>query len=137
MIDFTSIQVIRKAQWASYIVTFIIVTMLILRYFRNPALIATTSEEFWLQSRIRSYNRTMLHANITKDKRDFFPQIVHQTWKSKSLPPHQTLRWRSACKKLNPTHEFKMFDDDDLMAFTLKYYPMYGTILQSLQGVCK
>jgi hypothetical protein len=28
-----------------------------------------------------------------------------------------------------------MFDDDDLMSFTLKYYPKYGTVLQALKGV--
>jgi mannosyltransferase OCH1-like enzyme len=64
-----------------------------------------------------------------------FPKMVHQTWKSKSVPPHQTLRWRTACKELNPQYDFKMFDDDDLMTFTLKYYPKYGTVLQALKGV--
>lgn len=128
----------RQWMWTTYLVSFSFVVLLGIRYFQNPELESISSDEFWRQSRIRSYNRTILHHNGSSHERSsLFPKIVHQTWKSKSVPPHQTLRWHDGCKSLNKEHEFKMFDDNDLMKFTLKYYPMYGTVLQALTGVCK
>lgn len=125
--------------WIAYFGISCLLFFLAFRYFENPDMLILSSEEFWRQSRLRNVSN-MHHNNassVVKPNETLFPLIVHQTWKSKSIPPHQTLRWREGCKKLNPQYEFKMFDDDDLIAFTLKYYPQYGSFLQALHGICK
>lgn len=127
--------------WATYLTIFFCLLLLTVRYALNSELQTISSEEFWRQSRIRAYNHTSSHHHAAAHSKDqtgyLLPKLVHQTWKSKSVPPHQTLRWRTGCKALNPHYEFNMFDDDDLMSFTLKHYPKYGTVLQELTGVCK
>lgn len=66
-----------------------------------------------------------------------FPTIVHHTWKTGSDPPAETVRWRKGCIALNPSYEFRMYDDDDLMKFTADHYPRYLPMLKKLKGVCK
>lgn len=74
-----------------------------------------SSEEFWRISRIRR-PPSVISSNSSSQSAvgqtgaieaippppmpasTWAPLIVHQTWKSKSLPPHQTLRWRSGCQ---------------------------------------
>jgi len=65
-----------------------------------------------------------------------FPKIIHNMWKSASLPPPtETLRWKKGCKAVNPDHEFKMYYDADLLDFVKKSYPQYLALFQSLKGV--
>ena len=63
------------------------------------------------------------------------PRIIHQTWKTGASPPAETLRWREGCKALNREYEFRMYDDDQLLAFTEKHYPEYLALFRSLHGV--
>ena len=41
------------------------------------------------------------------------------------------------CKALNPSYDFRMYNDDDLAAFVEKFYPQYLPLFKSLKGVCK
>jgi hypothetical protein len=123
-----------------YLVLLAALVVLFLRYLGNPYAPSHTPAEFWRLSRLRPSNSTSIHAlnNISVAVDGLWaPRIVHQTWKSHTLPPHQTLRWRAACQQLNPDYEFKMFDDDDLKKFTDKYYPELSGMLDALSGVCK
>lgn len=65
----------------------------------------------------------------------YVPKMVHQMWKSGVDPPPETVRWQQGCKKLNPDHEFRMYDDDDLVAFVEKEYPKYLPLFRALSGV--
>jgi len=63
------------------------------------------------------------------------PRIIHQTWKTGSSPPAETVRWRQGCMALNRDYEFRMYDDDELLEFTTKHYPEYLPLFKSLHGV--
>lgn len=63
------------------------------------------------------------------------PRIIHQTWKTGASPPAETTRWREGCQALNREYEFRMYDDDDLLAFTEQHYPEYLALFKSLRGV--
>lgn len=76
------------------------------------------------------------YANGTQIRYDtIMPRMIHQTWKTGSSPPAETIRWRQGCKEVNRDYEFRMYDDDDLLAFTVKYYPEYLPLFRSLHGV--
>jgi inositol phosphorylceramide mannosyltransferase catalytic subunit len=54
------------------------------------------------------------------------PKIVHQTWKSKSVPsPYR--EWRQECIDLNPDWEFKIWTDDDNRELVRLHYPSFLT----------
>ncbi len=82
-------------------------------------------------------NHYALERRGSDNQTTFFPTIVHHTWKTGSAPPAETVRWRDACKKLNPDHKFQMYDDDDLSKFAEKNYPEYFPFFKTLKGVCK
>lgn len=117
----------------SVIVLFAI--LFLLHYFYNSQdglneSFAVTSQDFWQNNRLK------LHANETQAfQHSFFPKEVHQMWKSNSLPPIETLRWRAGCQALNPFHDFNLMDDDDLKAFVHGFYPQYAPLFDSLKGV--
>lgn len=77
------------------------------------------------------------HLNKYANSTLQIPSIIHQTWKTGTPPPSETVRWRDGCKALNPSYEFRMYDDDDLKKFVERLYPQYFPLFQSLTGVCK
>lgn len=77
------------------------------------------------------------HSNDTYSGPLRIPNIIHHTWKTGSSPPSETIRWRESCKTLNPSYEFRMYNDDDLAKFVQFSYPQYYPLFQSLKGVCK
>ena len=50
------------------------------------------------------------------------PKIIHQTYKSRTLPTDYKL-WREQCMKLNPTWTFKLWTDSDNREFVANVYP--------------
>ncbi|RYH01330.1 hypothetical protein EON65_48415 [archaeon] len=90
----------------------------------------TSADEFWQHHHLKlTFNIShSIHTSI-------FPNLVHQTWKSHSLPPAETLKWRSQCMSLNLMHTFHMYDDDHLQAFVHTYYPEYSSMFDALSGV--
>ena len=87
------------------------------------------------------YRTTVLSngTRVTKpiDISNKFPRIIHQTWKTGTDPPHETVRWREGCRAINPEYEFRMYNDDELLAFVKTYYVEYLPLFNSLHGVCK
>ena len=53
-----------------------------------------------------------------------FPRIVHQTWKSYSVPA-KWLRYRTECRRLNPDYNFTLWNDADLEKFIASKYPWF------------
>lgn len=52
------------------------------------------------------------------------PKIIHQTWKTKEVPPH----WQpsqDAWKKYHPDWEYKLWTDEDNRAFVQKHFPWF------------
>jgi len=79
---------------------------------------------------------TPRHLNGTTIRYDpMLPQLIHQTWKTGSSPPPETVRWRDGCIAVNRDYEFRMYDDDQLLEFTIKQYPEYLPLFKSLHGV--
>jgi mannosyltransferase OCH1-like enzyme len=58
------------------------------------------------------------------------PKIIHQTWKTRILPPHLaalTERWRT----LHPDWTYKLWTDDDCAAFVAAVYPGFESRYKS------
>ncbi|KAF9569305.1 hypothetical protein CPC08DRAFT_623878 [Agrocybe pediades] len=52
------------------------------------------------------------------------PRIIHQTWKSETLPP----KWRGisqACKDMMPDYEYKLWTDAGSREFIAEHYPWF------------
>src|SRR5216683_3991240 len=71
--------------------------------------------------------KTALQAVATGKKAAFAPtvsKIIHQTWKSRVLPPHLaalTERW----KALHPGWTYKLWTDEECAAFVAAVYPEF------------
>ena len=52
------------------------------------------------------------------------PRIIHQTWKSESLPENYR-RWSENCKNVHKDWEYKMWTDDDNRKFIADNYPHF------------
>ena len=53
-----------------------------------------------------------------------FPRILHQTWKTSTLPP--TLQvWSGSWKEHNPHYELRLWSDADNYAFLKAHYPWF------------
>lgn len=92
----------------------------------------TSTNEFWSNSKLR------MHASQSPElQSSIFPHMVHQMWKSDSLPPRETMRWRSSCRALNPFHNFTMSNDQALRSLVEIHYPQYKPLFDALSGVCK
>ncbi len=53
-----------------------------------------------------------------------FSKVVHQTWKSKTLPK-EWQRYRNNCQKMNPDFEFHIWTDKEVEAFLQDNYPWF------------
>jgi mannosyltransferase OCH1-like enzyme len=77
-------------------------------------------------------------SRINKLYQHLFPQIIHNTWKSKDNPfPRDIKRWTDSCRSLNPEYRFDLYDDKDLQNFAREHYPEYFPFFSTLKGVCK
>lgn len=50
------------------------------------------------------------------------PKIVHQTYKSRTLPANYA-QWKRACEATNPEWEFKLWTDEDNLKLIQDHYP--------------
>ena len=89
-----------------------------------------------------------------------FPLIIHTMWKNpNSPPPAETLRWKKVmkvnikfhqawfpltkalnnshqgCRAVNPSHDFRLYYDAELLDFVQRSYPEYLALFLSLKGV--
>ena len=53
-----------------------------------------------------------------------FPRLVHQTWKSKELPP-LLVQWRRTWQEQNPGYEVWLWSDADNERFLSQHYPWF------------
>lgn len=61
------------------------------------------------------------------------PAILHQTWKSADNIPTKSQACMASWKKLNPTWEFRFYDDKACMDFVAAQYPQYLKTYQALE----
>ena len=70
---------------------------------------------------------------------DSIPRIIHQTWKTKSLP-QWAIEPVASWKRLNPTWRHILHDDDDMDRIVRASYPAiwpaYSTVMKPIQKVC-
>ena len=80
-----------------------------------------------LLDRTRSTNipRADLHDLNRSMSVDVIPDIVFQTWKSRTDFPSNYDYWRSTLFKLNPTWRFVVWDDDDNRGFVESVFPWF------------
>jgi len=52
------------------------------------------------------------------------PKIIHQTWKTHTLPP-QLAKYAKTCRDVNKTYKYILYDDNDLRNVILNNYPQY------------
>ncbi|KQI71378.1 hypothetical protein AN191_13305 [Loktanella sp. 5RATIMAR09] len=57
------------------------------------------------------------------------PKIIHQTWRDHNLPVPKA--WPESWKRLNPDWEYRLWTDDDLLAFVQRNYPELETLYLS------
>jgi len=62
------------------------------------------------------------------------PRVIHQTWKTKALEA-KLQEWTSSWKKLNPTWQYKLWDDQDCERFIAQHYPQLQELYKSLSPV--
>jgi inositol phosphorylceramide mannosyltransferase catalytic subunit len=55
------------------------------------------------------------------------PKIIHQTWKTNSIPS-KCKAWSSSWKKFHPDYEYKLWTDKDNRELIKKHYPKFLTI---------
>tara|TARA_B100001093_G_C26787001_1_gene997128 strand:- start:950 stop:1723 length:774 start_codon:yes stop_codon:yes gene_type:complete len=58
------------------------------------------------------------------------PKIIHQTWKSESLPENYR-RWSENCKSVHKDWEYKLWTDEDNRKFIADNYPHFLDIYDS------
>lgn len=66
----------------------------------------------------------LLEEALNGVRREKVPRIIHQTWKTDSLPE----RWhevRQACMELLPDFEFKLWSDESARDFIAESYPSF------------
>lgn len=51
------------------------------------------------------------------------PEVLHQTWKSKTALPERFRCWRESFLELNPRFEFRLYDDADNRALLAETFP--------------
>lgn len=58
------------------------------------------------------------------------PRIIHQTWKSKDVPPHLA-RFSARWRELHPSYEYRLWTDADNDAFVRQQFPDYYRLYRS------
>mmetsp|Transcript_27338 Transcript_27338/g.57718 ORF Transcript_27338/g.57718 Transcript_27338/m.57718 type:complete len:320 (+) Transcript_27338:52-1011(+) len=64
------------------------------------------------------------------------PRIVHQTYKSTSLPPNFQ-SWRDECIAQNPTWEFRIWTDEDNLRLVQEHYPHFLALYEGYDSNIK
>lgn len=59
------------------------------------------------------------------------PKIIHQTWKTKRLPP-MFQKSQKSWKSMNPDWKYRFYSDRECMAFVQKHFPQYMSLYQAL-----
>ena len=59
------------------------------------------------------------------------PKIIHQTWKSKSIPAYLQ-SYIDTWQQKNPNWEYRFYDDQDCLEFIKKYCPCYLAVYEQL-----
>lgn len=60
------------------------------------------------------------------------PRIIHQTWKTKRLPP-QLARWAASWRAHNPDWEWRLYDDADCEAVLAESFPQLLPLYRALE----
>jgi mannosyltransferase OCH1-like enzyme len=64
------------------------------------------------------------------------PRILHQTWKTTSLPP-AFQRWQATWLRLHPDWEYRFYTDEDCRSFMAEHYAPYLPMYDGLDAQIK
>lgn len=62
--------------------------------------------------------------NLSASRTQQIPFIMHQTWKSRDLPPDYR-QYQKSWLDLNPGMEYRFYDDDDMHKYVRDHFPEY------------
>lgn len=77
------------------------------------------SEEYKNLLDTTDYTNLVFKNNINHN----IPNIIHQTWKSKTELPENFTKWRNSFLELNPSFIHNLYDDDDNRTLIIKHLP--------------
>lgn len=92
--------------------------------------------EFLIRS-CSSNNKIQDKNKISSISVNEIPKIIHQTWKTHSIP-QKFLRWQSTWKKYHPHWEHKLWSDEDNMKLVNSSFPwFYDTYMKLAKPIMK
>ncbi|KAK9862507.1 hypothetical protein WJX84_003997, partial [Apatococcus fuscideae] len=71
------------------------------------------------------------NATRTDESPKLIPKIIHQTYKTKNVPP-KVLPLIESWKLANPSWEYRFYDDDACLAFVKREFPEYIDVYRNL-----
>ena len=83
---------------------------------------------------LEAFENSQLQREVPTTKG--IPKVIHQTWKSKSIPGWAKLPMRS-WKRRNPGYKFILYDDNEIEEYVEKHYPDIMFAFQQMKPVQK
>ena len=77
-----------------------------------------------------------LLLTVTPPPRAAFPRVIHQSWKTESLPP-DFRNWSQSWRRLHPSYEFRLWTDRDNHQLIADHYPWFLPVYEELDHKIK
>jgi hypothetical protein len=65
------------------------------------------------------------------------PKVIHQTWRTKDVPPVFRREWAESWRRLNPAWEYVFWTDEDIFAFIRDRFPEFIPVFESYDQAIK
>ena len=77
-----------------------------------------------------------LLLTVTPPPRAAFPRVIHQSWKTESLPP-DFRNWSQSWRRLHPSYEYRLWTDRDNHQLIADHYPWFLPVYEELDHKIK
>ena len=77
-----------------------------------------------------------LLSTVTPPPRAAFPRVIHQSWKTESLPP-DFRNWSLSWRRLHPSYEYRLWTDRDNHQLIADHYPWFLPVYEELDHKIK